>query len=536
MNYIPELNSAFYQAGFRYRQTEAAHELRFVGSISTHSHGLVYIELVFEDEALLRFPRAYIKEESREDFIPYHFPHLDGNWQLCYEDSSKIFDFLNPMGMVEFIIESLIGVIDSTRNDDMAEILPEFVSYWNPNIYGSIYGDFLDDEDDLNWSGDWIFGKNPSIVSNLKSIRKVKKYKIPRTPSILGVDWPINNLASLKKWLSDYWPIFNKIMKYIEDCIRIKQCSIIILLHFEDTGYFAGITLVFENPLILKKDPSVFQLKTIRRLSQNPTSLKRFWVERYSPERFILSSIPKDYPTLIDKRIVLVGAGTIGSNLANILVRSGAGCGKNGLLHIIDPDSFSPHNLSRHWLGLDSIGKEKAAAMADDLKRLVPFARIEGSGVEVQRSDFTGYDLVIDSTGEESLTSYLTHELQQIRMPPFFVASWVKSDGSAVEVFCRTGNNNACHECLRACEIYQPMSNMVFPIRDSCRSVFVPFPITAALSAAILTVHIVDRWLRGEINKSLYCVQMVSPLGSVLETQVEQKKGCAICGNVSEME
>ncbi|MBL8645544.1 MAG: Mov34/MPN/PAD-1 family protein [Rhodospirillaceae bacterium] len=60
-----------------------------------------------------------------------------------------------------------------------------------------------------------------------------------------------------------------------------------------------------------------------------------------------------------DRRIVLVGAGTLGSLLAQTLVRAG-----NGLWTIIDPDVLLPHNIARHSTTHHAVGGSKALAVA----------------------------------------------------------------------------------------------------------------------------------------------------------------------------
>ena len=83
-----------------------------------------------------------------------------------------------------------------------------------------------------------------------------------------------------------------------------------------------------------------------------------------------------DFKDLSNKRILLIGAGTVGSNLANILIRNGAGTGSHGSLTLVDNDVFEPYNFSRHFLGLNSSGIHKVDALTEELLRLAPFCRI----------------------------------------------------------------------------------------------------------------------------------------------------------------
>jgi hypothetical protein len=114
------------------------------------------------------------------------------------------------------------------------------------------------------------------------------------------------------------------------------------------------------------------------------------------------------FPDLRDKRIILVGCGAIGSFLAQSLVRLGAGHGR-GSLTLIDPDTLQPENLGRHLLGYPSLFKPKADALKGHLLREFPLAKIESvpkSASEHPR--LFGADLLIDATGEETVSEFLT--------------------------------------------------------------------------------------------------------------------------------
>lgn len=102
----------------------------------------------------------------------------------------------------------------------------------------------------------------------------------------------------------------------------------------------------------------------------------------------------------IDRRILLVGAGSLGSLLAEQFVRSGA-CD----LTISDNDLFQAGNIVRHVLTLDDVGRNKAKTLAGRLNSLNPEASI--TAIDELTLDSTtmlgGYDSVIDCTGSSRL-------------------------------------------------------------------------------------------------------------------------------------
>lgn len=65
------------------------------------------------------------------------------------------------------------------------------------------------------------------------------------------------------------------------------------------------------------------------------------------------------------KKVLLIGAGAIGSEIAEALTRSGT-----VHLTIIDNDSLRPHNLARHALYADDLGEYKSVAVANKLNSM----------------------------------------------------------------------------------------------------------------------------------------------------------------------
>ena len=69
-------------------------------------------------------------------------------------------------------------------------------------------------------------------------------------------------------------------------------------------------------------------------------------------DKYIVERNVPESPTLAGKRIALIGCGTIGGFLAELLVKAGAGM-NGGDLALIDPEILLPQNVGRHRLGLN---------------------------------------------------------------------------------------------------------------------------------------------------------------------------------------
>ena len=97
-------------------------------------------------------------------------------------------------------------------------------------------------------------------------------------------------------------------------------------------------------------------------------------------------------------RVILFGAGGVGGWCAEALVRTGV-----GKLTIVDFDTVAPSNLNRQIVATqDTLGKPKAEALAERLRKICPAAEIQALNARYTAEtaeDFhlEAYDYVIDA-------------------------------------------------------------------------------------------------------------------------------------------
>jgi hypothetical protein len=106
--------------------------------------------------------------------------------------------------------------------------------------------------------------------------------------------------------------------------------------------------------------------------------------------------------SLTHKRVLLIGAGALGSTLANQLVRMGV-----NEMTIIDFDLLEGGNLVRHQLTLSNVNQNKAKALAAKLNESNPSAQIlaieksiSSDDIEI-REAINKATLIIDTTAED---------------------------------------------------------------------------------------------------------------------------------------
>lgn len=117
-----------------------------------------------------------------------------------------------------------------------------------------------------------------------------------------------------------------------------------------------------------------------------------------------------------DDPIVLIGAGAVGSTLADALTRAGV-----GVWTVVDPDELLPHNLTRHALDGSLVGAPKARGLAYHIERnrrdlvgktigLVADALCPGEHGEVLAQRLAEARYIIDASASLPVARTLVHD------------------------------------------------------------------------------------------------------------------------------
>lgn len=145
-----------------------------------------------------------------------------------------------------------------------------------------------------------------------------------------------------------------------------------------------------------------------RQLSTSNAPLEWLRTENWAPDQ--LQSRGGAAASVIGKRILVIGAGSLGSAVADSLCRSGA---LN--LGIMDGEALNAGNLVRHVLTMADVGHNKAEALARMLNAISPSAavaampfRFAAKVGDETAATIRSYDVVIDCTGSDDLLDDLT--------------------------------------------------------------------------------------------------------------------------------
>jgi adenylyltransferase/sulfurtransferase len=167
-------------------------------------------------------------------------------------------------------------------------------------------------------------------------------------------------------------------------------------------------------------------------------------VERYS-RQIILSEIGgKGQEKLLSAKVLIVGAGGLGSPCA--LYLAAAGVGKLG---IVDSDAVELNNLQRQILhSTNNVGKDKAASAKQRLNEINPDAEVVACKVRLTSKNILDvikdYDIVVDGS-DNFPTRYLVNDACVLSQKPLSHAGIFRFDGQAITILPR---QSACYRCL----------------------------------------------------------------------------------------
>ncbi|WP_047683834.1 MULTISPECIES: ThiF family adenylyltransferase [Xenorhabdus] len=238
--------------------------------------------------------------------------------------------------------------------------------------------------------------------------------------------------------------------------------------------------------------------------------LKAIKVSLFNKERLMPRSGAEQ--RLQDKKVLLVGCGSVGGDIADKLAASGL-----GHITLCDIDYFTLENLYRHILPINFVSYLKVSSLSASLTHKYPWLSINAKNLtllQLRSRDFlTKYDLIIIAIGspthERLFHDYLLKE--KIKVP--MINSWVEGYGigghATLDIPSKLG-------CLR-CAYVNPKdlsrglaSNLNFLKHNQditknhagCGDAFLPYTYIASTQTSLIAADLAVKYLLERVNES----------------------------------
>jgi len=523
---------------------------------------LVAIPKIFPDE----LPKIYLSKKDYLDIRP--IPHVDKNRLVCTRDTTVAVINEDKPGeavdqLVTIAVEEIIN--KGLRKENIADYVDEFLAYWN-------------DEAEYRF------------LSLFSPGGKIEKLQIIRlSKAFLNSNWIFaSSEEEVKKWLSpfkieiDKESIYDSLYLPLQEPISLPQNKIDFYKIIKTAGksYLSAVGKYFSqrdsNLFILFSFP-LKQERILAGWSQtNPTringfrggsskiplnlkminsDIKKIRIERIDKERLFNRGGVGIKQSIADRKIALIGCGSLGSHLAISLSKTGI-----SKFLLVDNECVEPENVARHVCGFFEAGfnMPKSEAIKDRLLEHFPHIECIAYNDDIldllhQKESFlNNYDLIIVALANMSIERRLNFLLRKgvIAAPLLFL--WLEPYGVAGQILYIHPINGCCYQCCLDYDgefLYSvAKSNEEFYKREAgCQSTFVPYSnleieyFTAIAGKKIIgfledqpKVSILYTWLGNlAFFKSLgYQIkdEWFADLSySIHEKIISQSKNCKIC-------
>jgi hypothetical protein len=420
------------------------------------------------------FPREPIKVAlvDRPQFLAW--PHVEKDGVLCLLPSSAEVDRLEPVAACAAVLnEACELVAKSSTSENAEDFREEFLTYWGWDVkkWQIPIWSLLKPEGPSRvfyyWSGQTFFLLGET-KEDLQRWRKnfFHDSKSQETEFMQGALLWLPQLPTPAEY-----PRSGSSILEIADSVNAS--SLLTSLYDEETSHLLiviggtaptgpcfGATIVSPaksmgkpgtergNTLIRGFRPGHAPQKLIKARLFGAASISRGNVERADASWVHGRDSDHRFRRLRDSSIAIFGCGSLGSHIAAMLAEAGV-----GRMLLFDYQLLQWANIGRHALGANSIGSNKAEALANKLKREYPHA-IEILGIDAtcqkalddRSSELVGCNLLIAAMGNWAAEGALNAWYLQNKLANQIVYGWTEPHAAAGHAVA-VSQNGGCLQC-----------------------------------------------------------------------------------------
>jgi hypothetical protein len=415
-----------------------------------------------------RFPRSRPRVALAEPPVFPSYPHVEEDGRLCIVEDCDELDHSQPIAILKAVLGGAAEILEQgMAGTNHADFQSEFLSYWNPTAKGDVIHSLIDPCGGTRRVKLWRSKAGYFITEDRATLNA---WLVNRTGK--GLPRDVECPSALLLWLdqpllpSEY-PDTPEDLRALAARLGVPAAAtldaflgheqqdwvILVGAEVENGPCFAAVTIkTSKHPgrnaskgtkgFRKGKAPPAVILEKARR-----GILARHRVERADPWWIHGRDGNADLTTLRISRVLMVGCGSLGSPIARLLAQAGV-----GEIDLVDPEQIRLENISRHLLGADTYGQNKASALATRLQRDFPHSRTTGhtSGwqkLAAERPDiFAQADLVISTIGSWSHEAELNVRQLETENPATILYAWVEPHAAAGHAVL-IGNRGGCLAC-----------------------------------------------------------------------------------------
>lgn len=304
---------------------------------------------------------------------------------------------------------------------------------------------------------------------------------------------------------------FQKVLGYVNGeqlqtiISKIGSDKLVIFEVWQPNDTITFLGAIFEK-VLFSFENGLCNLKSVNRII--PITVSRI------DKMYLMTRSNEAINILTDKKILLIGCGSVGSYIANELVKSGI-----EKMMLIDDDHLYEINVFRHLLGLEYVGQYKCVALQNFLEKNIPDLKILSlvadieDAVQEESIEFEDYDLIISATGSHNVNRWINKYMYLHKLSTPIVYAWNEVLGIGSHVAYIQYGNIGCYECFfgrdeDTDELYdrtsycKPGQNIVQKVAG-CGSSFIPYGSTVSFKTAGMCVETVKKIFEGRYTDNM---------------------------------
>lgn len=496
----------------------------------------------------LDIPHIMLKEETFPNIE--HLPEGKYRWVCLYENDSIVNTIITYRDKIIDAIDRLIELLSMNVIEKEREYQKEFMFYWNTNsiknmnfsVYLQHYNSFAE--------MDAYYGKNEIraiehglILSDIDGRDKKERiwvhhiendlYFIPIIdsreiiPPHRGYDWSGEDIKNIL-YSQQIEHISNDTYQHIKTCIPKKKDVILIF----------GMKSIHSN--------IVFAVRLRCKNTNGHTLLEKVLNEIVTVEP--IHTNQKDYTHLcsligndiglMGKKVLLIGAGSLGSYVAFELI-------KNGVSHlkIYDGDQLVEENILRWAYGGIGKGGNKAKTLSLLISLLHPEIEVDAVNTNIDEkvlaTEADKADLIIFTIGSSDEQVKFNRILKATESSILAIYMWLEAGGNYSHILVSNYQKHGCFECLYTDAEGKPTNNRARKnpngisdsvlIRNGCGGTRAAYGTAIILRTVAALLDILKKIQLNQISESV--LVDISPDSVGISDTIFPMEVCNCCGN-----
>lgn len=526
------------------------------------------IRLYFGNDFPYKLPLAKL---INKEFIG-KIPHVNQHGIICVEESDTILiNYHTPASVIELFLHQTIKTLErSSLKIFQHELYDEIEGFLHgENTVNSFYRSSLNVDDLYLYvqRKDTLFKiditipilisdnnlKTNNAFENISSLNGLQRIKIIHIPLDRPFVPMLNNMtaSALIREISQKTSDGNnlEIRKKLRKHGKLKRQYYILISMPRTNGERTELLISFKSKL-----PSLHPILNNEHTSWN---IELFLVNRYNKEYLLQRGGAK--LNFNKKTVSIIGCGSIGSQIAIQIAKSGI-----GKLRLIDGDIFTQDNIYRHYLGGRYLnftpstknGKahyfSKVLSLKKEIESNVPYLVVDAFPESLSQKNITRTlgqtDIVIVAIGDPSISLFVNKIMRENGFSNV-IFCWNEPDGYGGHS-AALNLKNACLECLlfpndldenniNFVQFGQPISKNL----TGCAGVFTPFSNLDSIKTATLATEqainylnqgiieeVIYSW-KGRDNGTLQTTERFKNSNFMESLSVQKNPECRCCNN-----